>query len=124
MQVCEAICQDAIDPHLNAKLRTHPPTHVCIYDCMYVLRAHIRLHLASRPTARLPCTPPGSACGASWTQVASLTLAPLHAGNIHYQLPDGTECGKRAEGAVKLTTGGLAAKGALPSVQAPLTYAH
>ena len=49
---------------------------------------------------------------------------PPTAGAIHYQLPDGTECGKRAEGAVKLTTGGYVAKGALPSVQAPLTCAH
>ena len=59
-----------------------------------------------------------------WGASYDMPRVPLHAGDIHYQLPDGTECGKHDEAAVELTTGGYAAKGALPSVQAPLTYAH
>ena len=69
-------------------------------------------------------SPPSSFAPAPPLARARLTLAPLYAGAIHYQQPDGTDCDKHDAGAAELTTGGYAAKGALPSVQAPLTYAH
>ena len=103
--------------HTHAHTQAHTVSNTLYALSLPLTRTHTHAH------ARFPCTPPGSACGASWTQVASLTLAPLHAGAIHYQLPDGSSCDPDTKGAIKRTTGGHAAKGALPSVQAPPTYA-
>ena len=55
--------------------------------------------------------------------LARLTLAP-YVQDIHFKLADGTPCNSDDNGAIKFDTGGYAAKGALPSVQAPLTCAH
>ena len=50
----------AIDPHLSAKLPTHPPTHVCLYDCMYVVWHTYACTGTTPPRTHLPCAPPSA----------------------------------------------------------------